>query len=89
MDLGVAHLARGIEKRLGTIQATEGMPQVRVQTVAHALSGALFSMLTWWLDRGMPESPDAMDDLYHQLVWSGAIAVFQRPLSKASRAANR
>ncbi len=28
-------------------------------------------MLTWWINRGMPESPDEIDELYHGMVWSG------------------
>jgi hypothetical protein len=29
--------------------------------------------MKWWLDRGMPESAEKMDAIYHELVWSGAV----------------
>jgi hypothetical protein len=38
---------------------------------ASALAGSLLSLLRWWLDRGENESADAMDRLFHRMVWSG------------------
>lgn len=62
------HFARTIEQRLGERGATKDKPAV----MANALAGALLSLLTSWMDRGRPESPAEMDDLFHRLVWSGA-----------------
>jgi hypothetical protein len=45
---------------------------------AQALAGALLSLMTWWIDRGRSSSPSQMDDLYHQMVWSG----FTVPVAK-------
>ena len=38
---------------------------------SHALAGNLLSLLKWWLDRGVRESPKAMDELFHQMAWNG------------------
>jgi hypothetical protein len=32
----------------------------------------MLSLLDWWLDHGMKETPEEMDRLFHQIVWSGA-----------------
>ena len=32
---------------------------------------SLLSLLLWWLDRGEKESPQEMDAMFHQLVWTG------------------
>ncbi len=60
LELGQGHFARAIEERL---PQTEGRA-----ALAHALAGALFSLLTWWVRRGMPGSPEEMDALFHRLV---------------------
>jgi AcrR family transcriptional regulator len=74
LEMGQGHLARGIESRLREMPRAGGLPApARVATSA-ALAGALLSLLTWWLDRGMPGTPAEMDDLYHGLVWSGVAA---------------
>jgi AcrR family transcriptional regulator len=88
MDLGIGHFARGIEERLRTLQTDDGGPSFRRQAIAHTLAGALFSMLMWWIDRGTPESPDEMDALYHELVWSGAPAASRQSAPKTLRSAN-
>ncbi len=84
MDLGIGHFARGIEQRLRELQSDGKISPVQRQAVAHSLSGALFSMLMWWLDRGMPEPAAEMDKLYHRLVWSGAASALQQQAAKSS-----
>lgn len=68
LALAQGHFARAIEQRLGERGATMDKPAV----LANALAGALLSLLTSWMDRGRPESPAEMDDLFHRLVWSGS-----------------
>jgi AcrR family transcriptional regulator len=85
MDLGMGHFARAIEQRLQELQLAEGLSRVHRQAVAHSLAGALFSMLSWWLDRGMPEAAAEMDKLYHRLVWSGAAVALAQPTAKSFR----
>jgi len=81
LDLARGHFARAIEARLraredGKIdgdravsRACGGPAEDPLRAArAHALAGALFSLLIWWIDRGRPGSPEEMDDLFHGLV---------------------
>jgi hypothetical protein len=71
MELGQGHLARGIEKRLKTITRGSSLTPERRAAMSHALSGSLFSLLTWWLNQGMKENPKEMDEMFHEMVWKG------------------
>jgi AcrR family transcriptional regulator len=74
LELGRGHFARAIEQRLAGLSpagATCAMPN---PAMAHALAGAMLSLLSWWIDHGMSTSPAQMDDLYHKMVWSGIAA---------------
>jgi AcrR family transcriptional regulator len=77
-ELGRGHLARGIDQRLSELPRGRGISAERRVFVGHAYAGALISLLLWWLNRGTPESPDEMDDLYHGMVWSGVHAEVHR-----------
>ena len=74
LELGQGHFARAIDARLRTVPAAAGLPPIRRTAMAHALAGALVALLSWWLDHGAAGSPAAMDDVYHQMVWSGVCA---------------
>jgi AcrR family transcriptional regulator len=63
--LGRGILARSIEERLQS-----GEPMHRAAQ-AHALAGSLFSLLDWWIDKGMKQDPQEMDDLFHRMAWNG------------------
>ena len=71
MDLARGHFARGIERRLSELPRSKSIPANQLPAIAFTHAGALLSLLTWWLDRGMRESPDEMDELFHRLVWNG------------------
>jgi AcrR family transcriptional regulator len=78
-DLAQGYFARGIEqrlresKRLSNLGPSLGpnLPQRELAARASALAGGMLSMLRWWLDRGEKESPRAMDELFHGMVWKG------------------
>jgi AcrR family transcriptional regulator len=70
-DLAQGYFARGIERRLMESKRLSNLPQREVAARACALAGSLLSLLRWWLDRGEKESPRAMDDLFHRMVWNG------------------
>jgi AcrR family transcriptional regulator len=74
LELAQGHFARGIERRLAEMPRAKGVAAGDRATVAHALAGAMLSLLKWWIDRGMPTPPEQMDELYHQMVWSGVSA---------------
>jgi AcrR family transcriptional regulator len=71
MELARGHFARGIERRLSELPRSESIPTHELPAIAFTHAGALLSLLTWWLDRGMRESPAEMDALFHRLVWNG------------------
>jgi AcrR family transcriptional regulator len=77
-ELAEGHFARGIEQRLAGLAPTAAAAPRAAQ--AHALAGALLSLLSWWIARGRPLSPAQMDDTFHQIVWSGvSVAADQKP----------
>ena len=71
LELGRGHFARGIERRLCELPRGRSIGAQHRAAVAHALAGSFLSLLTWWIDRNMPGSPEEMDDLFHRMVWAG------------------
>jgi AcrR family transcriptional regulator len=70
-DLAQGYFARGIEQRLKESKRLSKLPQRELAARASALAGSMLSLLRWWLDRGSKESPRAMDELFHRMVWNG------------------
>ncbi len=70
-DLAQGYFARGIEQRLTESKRLSNLPQRELAARAAAWAGSMLSLLRWWLDRGEKESPSAMDDLFHRMVWNG------------------
>ncbi|HZM99744.1 MAG TPA: TetR/AcrR family transcriptional regulator [Pyrinomonadaceae bacterium] len=73
MELARGHFARGIERRLAELPRGKNIPANQLPAIAFAHAGALLSLLSWWLDRGMRESPAEMDELFHGMVWNGLV----------------
>ncbi|HEX5835562.1 MAG TPA: TetR/AcrR family transcriptional regulator [Pyrinomonadaceae bacterium] len=71
MELARGMFARGIEKRLEELPRGQAIPESERPVIAFAHAGALLALLTWWIDRGMKQSPAEMDQLFHRLVWQG------------------
>lgn len=67
--LGRGILGRSIDERLQAA-GVKIDPQRRAAQ-AYALAGSFFSLLDWWIDKGMKPDPKAMDELFHQMAWSG------------------
>lgn len=89
MELGQGQFARAIERRLMKLTTAKGTSSGQFAATAHALAGALFSSLSWWIDRGMPLSAAEMDCAFHRLVWSGVNASVQEQVEKPIRSAGR
>jgi AcrR family transcriptional regulator len=88
MELGQGQFARAIEQRLVKLSPAQGTRTGQFAAAAHALAGALFSSLSWWLDRGMPLSAAEMDNAFHRLVWAGVNASLQDTAVKPAKSAN-
>jgi AcrR family transcriptional regulator len=71
MELARGHFARGIERRLSELPRARSISPNQLPAIAFTHAGALLSLLTWWLDRGMRESPQEMDELFHRMFWNG------------------
>ncbi len=71
LEMGQEYFARAIEQRLGELPASRKIAAVQRTAMAHAFAGSLLSLLSWWVDHGAAASPKEMDELYHQIVWSG------------------
>ena len=70
-DLAQDAFARGIRQRLIDSGQLRAISRSELAARANALAGSLLSLLRWWLDRGAKESPAAMDELFHKMVWTG------------------
>jgi AcrR family transcriptional regulator len=84
MEIAQGYFARSIEERIAKLPPARAMTPTGRAVRAHALAGALLSMLTWWIQRGMPASAEQMDDLFHQMVWSGVSASAAEPCSPST-----
>jgi AcrR family transcriptional regulator len=71
LEMGRGCLARGIERRLSELPRARAVAPVSRAVMAHGLSGALFSLLDWWIEHHMTYTPKQMDEMFHQIVWSG------------------
>ena len=70
-ELARGQFARGIERRIAELPLGQTVPTEERPAIAFAHAGALLSLLTWWIDRGMREQPEEMDQLFHRMVWTG------------------
>lgn len=61
--------ARSIEQKLQAAGLKIDPAERSAQ--ASALAGSFFSLLDWWLDKGMKADPQQMDDLFHRMAWKG------------------
>ena len=69
LALARGFIARSIDERLQ--MAGVEIDSVQRSAQAHALAGSFFSLLDWWMDKGMKADPKEMDDLFHRMAWSG------------------
>jgi AcrR family transcriptional regulator len=89
MELGQGQFARAIEQRLIKISTAKKTVPGQFAAAAHALAGALFSTLGWWIDHGMPVSAAEMDDAFHRLVWAGVNASALDPAVRPPKSLDR
>jgi len=69
LELARGHFARGIERRLSEMPRGRAIPEHERGAIAVAHAGALLSLMKFWVDRGMKQSPAEMDELFHRVVW--------------------
>ncbi len=51
-----------------------GKPELSIPlpVLSYSMAGSLLILLKWWLDNKMPYSPEYMDEIFQQLVMTGA-----------------
>ena len=65
-ELGIGYFARSMEQRLRNVSFN--LPDAQLRPTAHALAGALFSLLDYWLATDKQHTPEQMDTLFHNLI---------------------
>jgi AcrR family transcriptional regulator len=70
-NLAEDYFARSIEQRLRASKRTGKMTPAELRARSVALSGSLWSLFRWWMDRGAKEPAWELDALFHQMVWKG------------------
>lgn len=83
LELGQGYFARAIDQRLAELPSTREIAPPRRTAMAHAFAGAFLSLLSWWIAQPAPPSAEDMDQIFHQMVWSGVNAE-ELPEAKAS-----
>jgi AcrR family transcriptional regulator len=46
-------------------------PSIPIPVLSNYLANELFGLLKWWLDAGMPYTPESMDEIFHRLINPG------------------
>jgi len=69
-EMGEEYFARGIEQRLAELPGVPAMAPPRPAALARAFAGALFSLLSWWIQSDPEMSAAQMDEFFHRMVWS-------------------
>jgi AcrR family transcriptional regulator len=82
-ELAQGYFARAIDQRLAQLASTRAIAPARRSAMAHAFAGAFLSLLSWWIAQPTPPSAEDMDQIFHQMVWSGVNAK-ELPTAKAS-----
>ena len=75
MELGEAHFARGIERRLKVMAPALELPPGSRALVARALAASFIALTMGWIRGGMRESPAELDRLFHALAWRGVAGI--------------
>jgi AcrR family transcriptional regulator len=85
VELGQGYFARAIERRLKELPATQSLAPQQQTVLAQMHAGAMFSLLRWWMAKGMTPGPEKMDELFHDMVWKGATSPTSSISSSTSR----
>jgi hypothetical protein len=73
VDLGQGYFARAIDRRLADLPESRDIDPKQRVAMSQGFAGAFLSLATWWVTQPSPASPEEMDEMFHQMVWSGAI----------------
>jgi AcrR family transcriptional regulator len=66
MKSGSEYLSQKIESALN--RRVKHKPAIPIPILTSYLANEMFVLLGWWLEQGMPYSPERMDKIFHELV---------------------
>jgi len=64
---GHRYLSTRVEQRLAMLACGDTNPSLPLPLLAAHLASTFFSLLRWWVDGGMVQSPEQMDRYFQQL----------------------
>jgi len=79
--LGVASTLR---LKVNESQQTAPPVTIPIPILANYLASEFFALLKWWLDAGMPDTPEHMDKIFHRLINPTVKSALQIPEPKSS-----
>lgn len=68
---GQVALGAKLQRCLSQIVSADRQLTVPLSALSYSLAGSLLILLKWWLENGMPGSPETMDGIFQQLVMPG------------------
>ncbi len=68
------YISKGIEAQLAARLTDQQRSSLPLVAVSNYVAGAFLTLLNWWLENGMVQSPEYMDNLFRQLVTPGVEA---------------
>lgn len=75
VETGREHMQADICRHLDTMLPAGREPAIPVPVIANFMAGALWSVLMWWLEEGMPYRPEQINKMYHTMATEGLIAL--------------
>jgi AcrR family transcriptional regulator len=80
----IGYIARVTEEQfrlLVTEEEEKNLP-VPIPVAARHLAGALYSMVSWWIESDMPYPPEEMARIFHQLTAPSILSAIGRPVKE-------
>jgi AcrR family transcriptional regulator len=68
------YLTELVKGYLTEVMKNRKSPPLQPDLAAHWIVSSFLSLLTWWLDRNMPYSPEKMDEMFRKLTLPGVEA---------------
>jgi hypothetical protein len=75
LEKGTDFLYTNIRSQLQQIVGSGPAPAVPLPLLAHFLTGGLMSLVQWWSENEMPQSPQEMDAVFQQVAMPGVLSV--------------
>jgi hypothetical protein len=75
LELFTGHFARIIERRIAEIAPRTEATPLSDAVASRMFAGGLIELMRWWMRRTQRPTPQAMDERFHEIVWSGLARV--------------